>query len=322
MAKTTLSLKELANHSSANPADARSLRGILRRPTRPVTLSVQLMPFSVLTHNMALLVAPGHYLGIDRAGAIASIISQIRAFSPDVVGLCEVFSDGERRTIINALGDIYPARLEGPDEDDLESDGGLLLMTKHPVFDINFHIFRDCDGNDCFANKGILHMRLRQAQWPVSVDVFYSHMQDISTDEGEDTLFAQLDKMNQFVNQHRNFAMPMIIMGDLNIPGNDPRLYAQLLNRLQGPRDCWTLAGNRPDSGFTVTTNSNFYADVDDRPAQNQRLDYVLLKPGQNGVPILNQISVLEFLRNGAFISDHFGLHASFEKLASITPIP
>lgn len=322
MAKTTLSLKDLANHSSGNPDDARSLRRILGRSRGPVGLSVELIPFSVMTQNMALLVAPGNYLGTDRRGAISSIVSQIRAFSPDVVGLCEVFSDGERNTMIKSLEDMYPVHLEGPDEDDLESDGGLLLLTKHPIFDMNFLIYRDCDGNDCFANKGILHMRLSQAQWPFSVDVFYSHAQDISTDEGEDTLYAQLDKMNQFVNKHRNFAMPTIIMGDLNIPGQDPRHYAQLLSRLTGPRDCWTLAGNPPDSGFTYVADNNFYGNTDDRPAVNQRLDYVLLKPGQNAVPILDHIDLLKFVRNGAFISDHFGLHAAFDQIATITPIP
>ena len=52
--------------------------------------------------------------------------------------------------------------MEGPDEADiLESDGGLLLMSKHPMsqFDNKF-IYRDCAGNDCFANKGILYMRV------------------------------------------------------------------------------------------------------------------------------------------------------------------
>jgi endonuclease/exonuclease/phosphatase family metal-dependent hydrolase len=128
--------------------------------------------------------------------------------------------------------------------------------------------------------------------------------------------------MNEFINTHRNFAMPTIIMGDLNIPGEDPRRYAQLLNRLAGPRDCWTLAGNPPDSGFTFITNNNFYADPDDRPTRNQRLDYVLLKAGQNAVPILSRIDVLEFVRNGVFISDHFGLFAAFERTAIISPTP
>lgn len=81
---------------------------------------------------MALLVAPGDYLGTDRDGAVAEISARIRALSPDVAGLCEVFSDGERENIRTALSDLYPYFQEGPDEDDFESDGGLLLLSKHP----------------------------------------------------------------------------------------------------------------------------------------------------------------------------------------------
>ncbi len=111
-----------------------SLRTLLNRATGKIQLSVQPVKLSVMTHNMALLVAPGDYLGTDRDGAIAEIIAQIAARLPDVVGLCEVFSDGERETIRNSLRNIYPFFREGPDEADLESDGGLLLLSRHPIW--------------------------------------------------------------------------------------------------------------------------------------------------------------------------------------------
>ena len=77
-----------------------------------------------MTQNMGLLVFPGEYLGTNREGAVAEIISRITAISPDIVGLCEVFADGERETIRTLVQQFYPYFQEGPDEDDLESDGG------------------------------------------------------------------------------------------------------------------------------------------------------------------------------------------------------
>ena len=52
-----------------------------------------------MTYNMALLIFLGNYLGTGREGAIEQIIAGIKSRKPDVVGLCEVFADGEREYI-------------------------------------------------------------------------------------------------------------------------------------------------------------------------------------------------------------------------------
>jgi endonuclease/exonuclease/phosphatase family metal-dependent hydrolase len=320
MARTTLSVRQLGRHIAGNATNASSLRWLLNRHSGRVQLSVQPAPFSVMTHNMALLAAPGDYLGTDRDGAIEEIVAQIAARQPDVVGLCEVFSDGEREFVRNRLRLIYPHFREGPDEADLESDGGLLLLSRHPILFSRDTIYRDCDGFDCFANKGILHTRLQPPSWPTPLDVFYTHMQDIATSDGVRALYAQLDHANQFMGLHGAPNVPKIMMGDLNIPAADSHHYEQLLIRLRGPRDCWTVAGNSVASGDTSVTDSNFYEDEDDRPPRNERLDYVLLKAEHRAIPILSNIEVLKLRHNGRFISDHFGVLAKFDKLALVSP--
>ncbi|QJP13750.1 hypothetical protein G3545_08815 [Starkeya sp. ORNL1] len=277
------------------------------------------MTLSVMTHNMALLVAPGNYLGTDRDGAIAEIIAQISARFPDVVGLCEVFSDGERKTIRNSLRHIYPFFREGPDEADLESDGGLLLLSRHPITVAHDFIYRDCDGPDCFANKGMIHIRIQAASWPTPVDVFYTHAQDISTGDGVSTLYSQIHNMNVFIGTHGLPRIPKLIMGDLNIPAHVPQHYARLLIGLGGVCDCWTLVGNSIESGPTVVTDTSFHEDADDRPARNERLDYVLLKAEHSAIPIVSKVEVLRIQRNGRFISDHFGVLASFDKVGLVS---
>lgn len=320
MARTTLSVRQLGRHITGNATNPSSLRWLLKRHRGRVRLSVQFAPFSVMTHNMALLVAPGDYLGTDRDGSIAEIVAQITALQPDVVGLCEMFSDGEREFVRNKLRLIYPHFREGPDEADLESDGGLLLLSRHPIVFSRDSIYRDCDGSDCFANKGILHMRLQPPSWPAPLDVFFTHMQNIATSDGVRALYAQLDHMNQFMGLHGAPNVPKIIMGDLNIPAGDPQHYAQLLIRLRGPRDCWTVAGNSVAGGNTLVMDSNFYEDADDRPPRNERLDYVLLKAEHRAIPILSGIEMLRFQRNGRFISDHFGVLSKLDKIALVGP--
>ncbi|EFM12300.1 Endonuclease/exonuclease/phosphatase [Paenibacillus curdlanolyticus YK9] len=311
----SISLKRLASHLQQ---DGKSLRKMLGRPAGPVKLEVRQAPFSVMTHNMALLVPPAPYLGTDRDGAIAEIVARIRALAPDVVGLCEVFANGERKRIRDALSDLYPHFREGPDEGDLESDGGLLLLSRHPLLAADAMIFRACDGWDCFANKGVIHIRVQPASWPIPLDIFYSHMQNIETDNGVGTLYAQLTTMNNFIVTRRDPAGSQIIMGDLNIPGENQQHYAQLYDRLRLV-DCWFLADNQATSGPTLVIENNFYANPDDRPSSNHRLDYVLMRGGIRLVPILADIEVLKFQHNGRFISDHFGVRASFDKIAIIT---
>ena len=65
-----------------------------------------------------------------------------------IVGLCECFVDGERNRVKAKLRDIYPWSLEGPDEADLESDGGLLLLSRHRVIARHQTIYRQCLGEE------------------------------------------------------------------------------------------------------------------------------------------------------------------------------
>lgn len=313
----TIALRQLIDHLGRQPNDG--LREALSRPDGPVKISVRRLNFSVMTQNMGLLVAPAPYLGTDRDGAIAEIIDRIRSYRPDVVGLCEVFDDDERELIRDALHATYPYWRDGPDEADLESDGGLLVLSKHPLLAAADTIFRDADGWDQLANKGIIHIRIRPEGAPVPIDLFYSHTQDIATDEGPDTLYAQLSVMNNFVNTRAGPSNPRIIFGDLNIPAEQPGHYAQLMARLNMPRDCWTLAGNPVASGFTFVVDNNFYDDPDDGATSDQRLDYILLKADPPAVPIVADIDVLNIKRNGRNISDHFGLRATFSHLVVVS---
>lgn len=295
-----------------------STRRMLGRLNGRAVLRARPAPFTVMTQNMALLVFPGNYLGTDRDGAIAGLIAEVRRHLPDVVGLCEVFDDDEREHIRGNLRAEYPFFVEGPDEDDLESDGGLLLVSRHPFIATSDLIYRDCAGADCFANKGVLHIRVHPPGGPTAYDLFYTHMQNIDEDDGDDTLYSQLSVLNGMIQRDADVNVPTLVFGDLNIPATAANHYQQLLARLGEPVDAWTTAGNPVASGFTVVHDSNFFDDSDDRPGRDERLDYVLVKPGQRAIPILGGIEVLSVRHNGRLISDHLGLIARFDQMLTV----
>jgi endonuclease/exonuclease/phosphatase family metal-dependent hydrolase len=262
---------------------------------------------------MGLLVSPAPYLGTDRDGAIDEIVRQIRGFAPDIVGLCEVFANGERELIRRRLKDIYPHWLDGPDEDDLESDGGLLLLSRHPILESTTRIYRDCAGADCLANKGVIHVRVHPPTSATPFDVFLSHTQNIDEDGGREVLYKQISRINDLMASSADPNIPAFVLGDLNIPG-ETHDYDELIARLQQPVDLW-IAQRPSVKGLTFTADNNFYEDDDDNPHENLRLDYVLLRAGHRFIPILGEMKVLRFRNNGRFISDHFGLRATFRAI-------
>lgn len=310
-------LRNLARHIGNHPKGALSVRNLFPA-TGSLHLHTQAVPFTVLTQNMGLLASPAPYLGTDRDGAIAEIVDRVRAISPDVVGLCEVFVDSEREAIHSKLDRIYPHFRDGPDEADLESDGGLLLLSKAPIQTSHQTIFRDCDGWDCFANKGMIHIRVHPTTSPTSVDVFFTHAQDTATSDGVETLYQQLTAMNHFIEEHADSETPTLIIGDLNIPADDTRHYDQLLGRLRQPADIWTLSADGSIDGITYSKANNFYADVSDTPGKDQRLDYVLMRAGSRFVPLVDECSVEKFTNGGRHISDHFGVRANFGWMVEI----
>jgi endonuclease/exonuclease/phosphatase family metal-dependent hydrolase len=110
------------------------------------------------------------------------------------------------------------------------------------------------------------------------------------------------------------------VMGDLNVPAHQPQHYGHMLNTLAGIQDCWTIVGNSPESGPTSIRDSNFFEDSDDRPEQDTRLDYVLIRAGTGAVPIVLGTEVLRFTRNGRLISDHLAVRAAFDRMALVRP--
>ena len=325
----SVTIRQLAKHVKFRPPERVALSELLMLDGG-ATVSVRAAPFSLMTQNMALVVAPAGYVGTNRDGVVAEIISQIRSFAPDVVGLCEVFKDSEREHIAGSLSDIYPHFADATDSEDLDSDGGQLVLSKAPMSQVHHLVFDAGVGGDAWANKGVIHVRVHPASSPSACDVFYSHTQSTySTDlrtadeDHREALLSQLLEMRAFIEILSDPAIPAFIMGDLNIAGNVPEDLDELITRLGDPVDLWLSAGNTPASGFTIDQPqadkaTNFYEDDEDNDHEKQRLDYILMKAGSKFIPIVRSIEVKKFRHAGRFISDHFGLHARFEELVEV----
>jgi endonuclease/exonuclease/phosphatase family metal-dependent hydrolase len=308
-------------HQLGHRSGARSLREALRLRRGQLTLKEQALPFTVMSYNMALMVFPASYVGGDsfRPNAVDELCDRITALKPDVVGLCEAFWNVERKGIRDRLKPILPFAIAGPDEGDFESDGGLLLLSKHPFQEVKSTIYRQTASWDFAANKGALFARILPAGSPTPIDIFYTHAQAIYRGgTGRKELESQLLHLGQMIRAHSDPEIPALLMGDLNFPAENPELYAKAMGLLGHPVDLWLAQRPVPPDGATNVRDNNFYADPnhDSRPraGEDQRLDYILLYPGLRHVPQLESMEVLKWKRGERQISDHFGVMARFSR--------
>ncbi len=307
-----LSLKEvfLYNNNPLNPPyylrqKAGFSKGHIRFQVKPYK-------FTFLTYNTALMI-DAWYNGRNRTAALNEFIKHIKNIQPDVVGLCEVFKDGERDEIRSKLSSIYIDYREGPDEDDIDQDGGLLILSKYPILESHSSIYRDAAFPDSWSNKGIIHIEVKPQNSEIACDVFFTHAQDKSVKGGQEALYGQLTHLGRMVQAYSNPYRPAFIMGDLNIPAQNPANYGEMLKRLNMPVDLWKTKYPR-NPGFTCTVDNDFPEDPDNASDSNKRLDYIFIKPGKKYFPVLKEIEILRW-RNSYSISDHYGLYVRFEQL-------
>lgn len=322
----SVKLSQLVRHIQPGSFGRGALRTALPPFVRKCKVSLHEGAFSIMSQNMGLLVPNPVYKGTDRKGVIRELIEQIRLRSPDVVGVCEIFDNSERNQVFNALKAIYPWHSEGPDRNTIldgraaKEDGGLLLLSKHRLTDSASVLYTTSTGADWLVNKGILYMRIQPEGLPFHLNLFYTHMQDIDAvgGGGQQALYEQLTQAANYMEGKRLANSVSILFGDINVPAQRPENYSQMMTRLKSPVDIWVASGNDPNQGFTFAENNNFYANPDDTPTFQARLDYFLLTPAQEYIPVVSDMQVLQLKHNGRDISDHFGIAAVFNDYVSI----
>lgn len=281
------------------------------------------------------------YKGTERDRALQKLIEVLHWEKFDIVGLSEMWQESDRKKILRALRDIYRYSLEGPDEADLERfDGGLLLLSRHKIISSSSTIYRQCVGEDCFANKGALHARIQVQGLPCPIDVFLTHTQGPepmigSTSDAHQAIWDQIRHLAAFIQSCRDTRVPALLMGDLNVDGiNDGDAYGFLVRQLRDATDLRPVfsPAMQPGKHFEATSEneeggvSSFNEGNDPRPVihdsrfgnQAQRLDYFFSWPGtifNPDYPVGDRRVVIHQSSKDRDMSDHYGIEV---RLATI----
>lgn len=134
----------------------------------------------------------------------------------DVVLLQEVF-DASAIHLLNSLAEDYPYQtkiLDGPTANLF--NGGVVIISKHPIVQEADKVFSTCNGADCLANKGVKYAEI--VKDGEHFHFFATHLASFDSIESKNSRLHQLETIQQFI---QRFSIPphekVIIGGDFNI---------------------------------------------------------------------------------------------------------
>ena len=305
-------------------------------------------PLTFYEQNMGLLQWP-LYKGVDRDGALDHLISVLRVRQPDVVGLSEMWTDDDRSRVTEELADVYPYTLEGPHDPLIETPlgdieltgGGLLLLSRHRIVATDSTVYRQCSGDDCLANKGVLHARIHPRGHPTEIDVFLTHTQAAHPTVGGTTagarraVEAQIRHLSAFIRASRDPLAPAVLFGDFNVDAvKHPDLYEFLVATLGNPLDTApsiAVAG-RMSTATSESDDGNISSFQPDHPLREpdaperfgstaERLDYIFAFPGLlYQQQVASARVVVEQWARGRDMSDHYGVEAFIDTTVQLLP--
>ncbi|WP_280307794.1 endonuclease/exonuclease/phosphatase family protein [Nocardia abscessus] len=306
--------------------------------------SVAEKPRTVLFYNTALIavdVAGLGYKGRGRGAQLKAVIDIVARSRADVVVLAEMFDNDERTRLVRAIKDQFPHAVAGPDEKDglagviQEEDSGLLVLSRHPIEETRNTIFRSCKGEDCFANKGAVMVRVNPADGP-QFCVVGTHLQadpeipepNFGVENGAaGKREAQLRHLDSFILADRRLDLPVVIVGDFNIDANidDESKEGRdtFATQLPDAKDLWReynswLPLEKRGIGITVDRASTYKKGKPALPIlsrtrgkEGRRIDLALLDQGERIIahPTRMAVNVHDLSPNAGFdVSDHYAI--------------
>jgi len=198
----------------------------------------QTTDITVLTYNVRGLPWP---LASGRGDALRSIgqeLAQMRqsGSQPDVVLIQEGFRS-EMAELVQASG--YRFWAKGPGRGTSFgrlTSAGLHVLSDAPIVDVARHAFGHCAGLDCFANKGVMRVRLVPDGSPTPIDIVNTHLNSrrASRAAPAQSLAAHNQQVRQlaaFIAEARADGIPILVGGDFNVRNSPQRYYFNALDR-------------------------------------------------------------------------------------------
>jgi endonuclease/exonuclease/phosphatase family metal-dependent hydrolase len=211
-----------------------------------------------------------------RAGLVGAAVACM-----DIVAFEEISNNSRRKDVFDAMeanaancgrsplidgGTRYFDFFVGPHnaQTDPILDDELAIASRFPILEVHQTVFDECSFWECFADKGVIHVRVwRGPGFPASdaMDIFATHLEA----EDDSKIPAQLDQLAAFIMEHHDLGIPVVIMGDFNINGEDVQSqnYLDMKAKLEA-----ALGATLMDAGKDAGNTNN---------KLTSRIDYILV---------------------------------------------
>jgi endonuclease/exonuclease/phosphatase family metal-dependent hydrolase len=201
----------------------------------------------------------------------------------DVIVFQEAFDKKARTALWDILKAVYPYAI-GPVNENVKkamtvTNGGVWIVSKHPLTQIGEIMFDDCKGFDCGSRKGALMVEVQKDG--ITYQVVGTHMQADDSPKKEDIRNKQLMQIKtELVDVYHADGKPQLLCGDFNIHKRDLKHYNQMLVTLAANADnvCSPdLIEDNPgvsEDVYTYDCNSNDLVEYE----ESTTLDYILVK--------------------------------------------
>ncbi|WP_329903236.1 endonuclease/exonuclease/phosphatase family protein [Porphyromonas pogonae] len=276
-------------------------------------LKTQSNTIKVATYNLHMFLEPVLFEDGMRQKAIVDFVRKDLR-SNDVLFFSEVWSDYVKNEMAESLKDIYPYSIHS-NAVNINQGDGLLILSKFPIMENHFSVFRKGKGFDWFTPKGF-----HKTRFSTPYGDFYSFFTHTQADEDKaGTRKMQFEQMKQSM-QDLN-GVPAMIVGDLNVIGDVSAEYKDIVKGFfSNFKDSYreTNPDTTKSPGFSYDNTINDLADyffpVKKYGASRQRLDYFLVSDGLEPVSAaINNRCMYNSpsLHKEAPCSDHYALEAT-----------
>ncbi|MCS7072833.1 MAG: sphingomyelin phosphodiesterase [Bacteroidia bacterium] len=276
--------------------------------------------FRVLTWNVYMLPRP--FIRTGQFTRTKEIIRTLQNSDYDVIVLQEVFIERVKKQIAEGLKECYPYYFGPPGKDWLlKQDGGVIILSKHPIGSMQKIAFKDCYGfADCMADKGALLAEINKGNR--RVQVIGTHLQSMDLPEAEQVRERQFKQIAQkLLYPFKHLNVPQLVVGDLNTcKVNQPNSYRKMLRILEA-EDAHELAKSQrkqrknerleqTEELFTYNGQKNKLI-VKSYQKTQEFLDYVLIRTNKALAAIKHSaIKIFQSKWSDRFqdLSDHYAV--------------
>lgn len=240
------------------------------------------------------------------------ILSTLKALRPDIAGLQEVWATTETtqaHQLAEQLGmhaafaapslPPPPSPPERPDQPGVEV--GVAVLSRWPILTVHEHRLPSRHRPQIVALAAVLD----HPGGPLHVVV---SCLDWEPEPAAQPLDQTRALAALLTDPSRDGLLPVVLTGDLNAPPTTPKI--QVLTEVMV--DAWVAANGTADLGHTMST-SNPLAPREAGPLIDQRIDYVLARPGTPAHPVVvSQAFLAGDPQEGQYPSDHYAVVADF----------